>query len=251
MEQSLVNVREAHQKVLAAAGAALEEEMERLSCPLSWRQLEVRGSYGRSKDCRAYKSMECKQRRCQVSFSNTPTTHPLTEENMGSAGEELTPEDLDLGEPPELELGVTSFLIRSVESSREEESPPELPVGELSKWVMWKAEATKTPDWWRQLLALPGVPDCKKLARQIWASFSHPRRVMEIKETKYHCHVPSAPLCLLWDHFLLSPSTTFACRDIQEVQREKTIAYAHSRQVRFLCPILEGNHIDWLKVQRN
>ena len=43
--------------------------------------------------------MECKKRQHQVSFSNTPTTHPLTKENVGSAREELAPEDLDLGEP--------------------------------------------------------------------------------------------------------------------------------------------------------
>ena len=66
--------------------------------------------------------MECKKRWHQVSFSDTPTTSPLTEENMGSTGEELTPEDLDLGEP-ELEPGVTSFPTRLMESSGEEESP--------------------------------------------------------------------------------------------------------------------------------
>ena len=96
-----------------------------------------------------------------------------------------------------MEPGVTSFLTGLVESSEEEESPPEPPVGELHKWVMLKVEATNTPDWWRELLALLGVPDCKKLAWQIWASFSHPRRATEIKEMKYHCHAPPAPLCLL------------------------------------------------------
>ena len=197
-------MKEAHQKALAAA-AVLEGEIERLSHPLSQRQPEVGGSYGRSKDHRVYRSTECKKRQCQVSFSNTPTTHPLTKENVGSTGEELAPEDLDLGELLELEPRITSFLIGSVESSEEEESPPEPPVGELCEWVMWKAEATETPNWWRELLALPGVPDCKKLARQIWASFSHPRRATEIKETKYHCHAPPAPLCLLWDCFLPPP----------------------------------------------
>ena len=213
LEQSLANVREAHQKALATA-AALEGEIERLSCPLSQRQPEVRGSYGRSKDCRIYRSMECKKRQCQVPFSDTPTTHPLTKENVGSAGEELAPEDLDLGKLLELEPRVTSFLTGSVERSEEEESPPEPPVGELCEWVMWKAEATKTLNWWRELLVLPGVPDCKKLAQQIWASFSHPRRVAEIKETKYHCHAPPVPLCLLQDHFLLPINTIFTCRDI-------------------------------------
>ena len=116
---------------------------------------------------------------------------------MGSIGEEPTPEDSDLGEPLELEPGVTFFLTRSVENSEEEGFPPEPPVGELRKWVMWKAEATKTHDWWRELLALLGVPDCKKLAWQIQASFSHPRRAAEIEEMRYHCHAPPAPLCLL------------------------------------------------------
>ena len=89
VEQSLANVREAHQKALATA-AILEEEIERLSCPLSQRWPEVGDSYRRSKDCKAYGSMECKKRQHQVSFSDTPTTHPLTKENMGSIGEELT-----------------------------------------------------------------------------------------------------------------------------------------------------------------
>ena len=135
VEWSLANMREAHQKALATA-AALEGEIERLSCPLSQRWPEVRGSYGRSKDCRVYRSMECKKRQHQVSFSDTPTTHPLTKENVGPTGEELAPEDLDLGKLLELEPSITSFLTGSVESSEEEKSPPEPPVGELHEWVM-------------------------------------------------------------------------------------------------------------------
>ena len=195
VEQSLANVREAHQKALAMA-AALEGGIERLSCPLSWRWLEVRARL-KSKDCWMYGSTECNKRWHQVQFSNTPTTLPLAKENMGSGEEELTPEDSDLGKQPELEPGVTSFLTRLGESSKEEGSPPEPPVGEVCKWVMWKAEATKSPDWWRKLLALLGVPDCKKLAKQIQALFSHPRRATEMEEMKYHCHAPPAPLCLL------------------------------------------------------
>ena len=77
MELSLANMREAHQKAMATV-ASLEGEIERLSCPLSQRQPQARGSYGRSRDCRVYRSMEHKIRQCQVSFSNTPTTSPLT-----------------------------------------------------------------------------------------------------------------------------------------------------------------------------
>ena len=212
VEQSLANMREAHQKALAVA-AALKGEIERLSHPLSWRQLEVRAR-SKSKDCQMHGSTECKKRQHQVQFSDTHTTFPLAKENMGSGEEEPTPEDSHLGELPDLEPGLTSFLTGSAESSEEEGSPPEPPVGELHEVVTWKAEATKTPDWWRELLALPGVPNCKKLAQQIQASFSHARRAMEMKEMKYHFHAPPAPLCLLQDHFLPPPNTIFACRDI-------------------------------------
>ena len=110
--------------------------------------------------------MEHKRRQHRVSINDTPATHPLTKENVGSTGEELAPEDLDLGKPLELEPRVTSFLTGSVESSREEDSPPEPPVWELREWVMWTADTTKIPDWWRELLVLPGVPDCKKLVHR-------------------------------------------------------------------------------------
>ena len=78
-------MREAHQKALATA-AALEGEIERLSCPLSQRQPEVGGSNGRNKDCRTHGSTECKKMWHQVQFNDTPTTHLLAKENLGSAG---------------------------------------------------------------------------------------------------------------------------------------------------------------------
>ena len=185
IEQSLATVREGHQKVLAMA-AALEGETERLSHPLSQRWLEVRAR-SKSKDCQTHGSMECKRRQCQVQFSDINTTYQLAKESLESSKGEPTPEDSDLGKPPELESGVTSFLTKSAESSEEEGPPLEPPVGELHKWVTWKAKMTETPDWWRESLALLGVPNCKKLAWQVWASFSHPRRA---REMKYHCHTP-------------------------------------------------------------
>ena len=91
----------------------------------------------------------------------------------------MATEDPDLEEPPELEPGVTSFLRGLAENSEEEEEapPPKLPVQELHEWVMWKAKRCKTPDWWRELLAVLGVPNCKKLAQKVWASFSHPKKI--------------------------------------------------------------------------
>ena len=142
----------------------------------------------------------------------------------------MTTNDLEWGEPPELELGVTSFLRGSMETSEEEGPPPEPPVWELHEWVMWKAEMTETPDWWRQLLAVPGVPNCKRLVQKIRALFSHPQRASEAEKMKDHCKAPLAPLCLHRERFQLPPNTIFDCWDIREVWREKTIAYACALQ---------------------
>ena len=106
--------------------------------------------------------------------------------NSESGGEVMATEDPDLEEPPELGLEVTSFLRGLAENSEEEEEAPspKPPVKELHKWVAWKAETCKTPDWWRELLAVPAVQDCKELVQKVWASFHHPKRASEVNKIK-------------------------------------------------------------------
>ena len=177
-----------------------------------------------------YGATECKRRHCQVWFTDNPAPcHPPQESPESSKGE-ATAEDLELGELPELEPGVTSFLRGSAESSEEEGPPPELPVWELHEWMTWKAKMTETPDWWRELLAVPGVPNGKRLVQTIQALFSHPKRASEVKKMKDHCEAPPAPLCLLRKSFQLPPDNIFACQDIREIWRENTIAYTHALQ---------------------
>ena len=60
--------------------AALEGEIERLSHPLSQRQLEVRVR-SKSKDHQMHGSMEHKRWQCQVWFSNIHTTYQLARES--------------------------------------------------------------------------------------------------------------------------------------------------------------------------
>ena len=71
IEKNLAPIREAHQKVLATA-AALEGEIERLSCPLpqSWPEVRVRL---KSRDCWMHGATESKRRHCQVHFTDSPT----------------------------------------------------------------------------------------------------------------------------------------------------------------------------------
>ena len=67
--------------------------------------------------------------------------HP-SQRSSESGGEAAATEDLDLEEPLELEPEVTCFLQGSAKSLEEENmkvpsSKP--PIGELQKWVTWKA----------------------------------------------------------------------------------------------------------------
>ena len=108
IEKSLAPIREAHQKVLAMA-AALKGEIERLSCPLPQSWLEVRAR-SKSRDCQMHGARESKRRHCQVHFTDSPTPYHLPRDSPESGKGKLTPQDSDLGEPLELESGVTSFL---------------------------------------------------------------------------------------------------------------------------------------------
>ena len=250
-EKSLAIIREAHQKALVAA-AALEGEIERLSHPLPQSQPEVRVT-SKSRDCWAYGATECKRRHHQVWFTNNPAPCHPPQECPESGKGEATTEDLELGELLDLKLGVTSFLRGSAESSEEQGPPPELPVWDLCKLVTWKSKMTETPEWWRELLVVPGVPNCKRLVQKVWASFSHPKRASEVKEMKDHCQAPPAPPCLLRKSFQLPPDTIFACWDIREIWREKTITYAHAIQYWVEKSDLPtgGSHASWLKVWRS
>ena len=148
-------------------------------------------------------------------------------------GEEAATEDVDLEELPELELEVTYFLQGSAESLGEEYVKvlsPKPPIGELQRWVMWKAQTYKTSGWWQELTTVPGVDDHEKLACEVWASFCLPRRVSKLCKVKNDHQALPALLCLHQKNFLLPPDSIFACQDIQGIQCEKMVAYTHALQ---------------------
>ena len=128
----------------------------------------------------------------------------------------MATEDPDLEEPLELGLEVTCFLRGLAKNSEEEEKAPspKPPVKELCKWVAWKAEACKTPGWWRELLAVPEVQDCEELAQKVWASFHLPKSASELNKMENYHPAPPAPLCLLRRNFLPLPDSILTCQDI-------------------------------------
>ena len=58
--------------------------------------------------------------------------------------------------------------------------PLEPNTADFGQWVKWKSERCKTPDWWEELLAVPGKEDAKRLAREVRASFTLPQHMWEL-----------------------------------------------------------------------
>ena len=85
------------------------------------------------------------------------------------------------------------------------------------------------PNWYAELSTVP-LEDTEKLAWQVRASFRLPKCMHELNPEEALFHAPLAPPCLHWQKFLPPITSAFACRDIQEIPREKTIAYARSLQ---------------------
>ena len=127
---------------------------------------------------------------------------------------------------------VASFLRGLPETSKDEdeEMSPEPGVLEFSWWVPWKAKRCKTPEWWIKLLTVPGREDCRKLAREVQASFGLPWWMQELGARKATLQAPPAPPCLCRQKFMLPAKSIYVCRDIREIPREKVVAYARTLQ---------------------
>ena len=101
---------------------------------------------------------------------------------------------------------------------------------EFSQWVQWKAERCKTPEWWTELLTVPGKDDHRKLAREVRASFRLPWQMWELGAREATLQALPALPCLCRQKFILPAQPIYACRDIREIPREKVLAYARALQ---------------------
>ena len=152
---------------------------------------------------------------------------------MGSEGG-----DSDLGEPPQLQAEVASFLQGSskMPGEEDEEMLPEPPISQSTEWVQWKAEKCDVPDWWMELSTVP-LEDTGRLAWEVRASFQLPRCMHELDPKEGPFHAPPAPPCLHQWRFMPPIISDFACQDIWEIPREKTVAYARALQ----CLVEQNN----------
>ena len=125
-------MREAHQKALAMV-ATLKEEIERLSCPLTWSWPEVRAQ-SKSRDWWACGVMGQKRRYHHVWPEHHPAPYHPSRKDSVSGKEPAATEDLDLEEPLELGPEVACFLRGSTENSKEEDKKvPQAPTQGVSQ----------------------------------------------------------------------------------------------------------------------
>ena len=146
IDRSLARVCEAHWKALLTV-ATLEEEIERLH-----RKKAFSSTEWRRRD--SYRSEERRRKRqCEASFCSQPTASRCTNPDTPSGRTESEAGDSDLGEPPQLQAEVASFLQGLSEMPEEEnkEMSPEQPVSQPAEWVRWKAERCDVPNWWAEL----------------------------------------------------------------------------------------------------
>ena len=54
----------------------------------------------------------------------------------------------------------------------------------------------RPPDWWEELLAVPGKEDAKRLAREVRASFTLPQHMQELDSREATLQAPPALPCL-------------------------------------------------------
>ena len=228
MERGLATVHEAHQKVLATV-PTLEEEIERLSHTWNHSQSRARS---KSRDWQ-WQSREGQKRRCcQVWFEDQPAPSHLADPKTEHGEQGSNGDGSDLGKLPELKLMVATFLRGLLETSKDqgEETPLEPTVLEFSWWVPWKADRCETPEWWTELSTVPGREDCRRLAREVWASFGLPWWMQELGAREATLQAPPALPYLCRQKFMLPAEFIYACRDIREIPREKVVAYARALQ---------------------
>ena len=83
----------------------------------------------------------------------------------------------DLGPPPTLMPELECFLETPTTtwSARDRQGLPLEPsINNYEMWLEWQAFQLDTPDWWKELVAIPNAGDPERLARKIHASFKVP-----------------------------------------------------------------------------
>ena len=106
----------------------------------------------------------------------------------------------------------------------------EPPVEDYERWVKWRGQIVDAPNWWQELVRIPGVSNFQELAWQVRASFKLPQWMSKIHDVKNYYLAPPSPRCICRKEFLPPLDPMFPCWDIRDGQLQKTVAYAQALQ---------------------
>ena len=87
-----------------------------------------------------------------------------------------------------------------------------------------------TPDWWKELVAIPNMGDPEKLARKIFTSFEVPQVRCETLRDCKECTAPPAPKCIQRSMFLSDATSHLPYQDCQLKPQQRTLVYAQAFQ---------------------
>ena len=103
-------------------------------------------------------------------------------------------------------------------------------VEDYKDWIKWRACRVSTPNWWQELVGIPGINNFWELTWKIRASFEILQVGNKAQNVENDYLAPPAPKCICQKEFLPPLNLMFPCQDIREGQSQKTLAYAQALQ---------------------
>ena len=101
---------------------------------------------------------------------------------------------------------------------------------EYERWIVWIGHQVHTPDWWWELVGIPGIDNFWELAQKRGASYELLQARSKAQSVENDYLAPPAPKCICRKAFLPSQDQMFPCQDFREGQLQKTQAYAQALQ---------------------
>ena len=140
---------------------------------------------------------------------------------------------LNLGPLSELGLDLKHFLQESATTPEEDRGSDLLqgpPAEDNKDCIEWRGCRVHTPDWWQELVRIPGIKDFQELTQKIRASFELPQVKSKAQDVKNDYLAPPAPKCIHQKEFLPPQNPMLPSQDFREGQSQKTLAYAQALQ---------------------
>ena len=245
-EQELTKAREAHQQALAAT-AALEEQIERLSRSTTRARPDIcfhsqsqdqprRRSWGQSlRCCRPLPEEGSPAWSPTCSLTGSPWwvtfLDPETLEEDQAAGQPSA--GLDLGPSPKLEPDIECFLqepVTTQEEGKGSDVSQEPSVEDYEKWIEWRRCQVHTPNWWWELVGIPGINDFQELIQKIRAFFETSQAKSKDQNVNNNYLAPPAPKCICQKELIPLSNPTFPSQEFREGESQKTLPYMQALQ---------------------